>query len=100
VKSLSIMVLANRIVACGRQCSCKRHSVIEEILTCVIARHRRTLTGAKWEEGKKERDPLYCSWLYITTSQGSCGVGAPPLQYEQGGWPGFERDVETSPSLP
>jgi hypothetical protein len=29
----------------------KRHSVIEGILTCVIARHR-TLTGAKWEEEK------------------------------------------------
>jgi len=30
----------------------KRHSVTEGILTCVIARHRRTLTGAKWEEEK------------------------------------------------
>jgi hypothetical protein len=31
--------------------------VIEGILTCVIARHRRTLRGAKWKEGKKVYDP-------------------------------------------
>jgi len=100
VKSLSIMVPTNKVVAYGSLCSCKRHSVIEGMLTCVIARHRRTLTGAKWEEGKKVYDPLYCSWLYGTTSQGGCGVGAPPLQYEQGGRPNFEQDMETSPSLP
>jgi len=28
------------------------HSVIEGIPICVILRHRRTLTGAKWEEGR------------------------------------------------
>jgi hypothetical protein len=33
-----------------------RRSVIEEILTCVIVRHRRALTCAKWEEGKKAFD--------------------------------------------
>jgi len=73
--------------------------VNEGILTCVIARHR-TLIGAKLEEGKKVYDPLYCSWLYRTTSQEGCGVGAPPLQYGQGGWPDFEWDMETFPSLP
>jgi hypothetical protein len=38
---------------CGSQCSFgKRWYMMEEILTCVIARHRRTLTWAEWEEGK------------------------------------------------
>jgi len=31
----------------------QRRFVIEGILTGVIARHRRTLTWVKWEEGKK-----------------------------------------------
>ena len=34
----------------------KRRSVTEGILTCVIARHRRTLTVAKWEAGKNVLD--------------------------------------------
>jgi len=45
------MVPANRVVARDSQCSCKRHSAIAGILNCVIARHRRTVTGARWEEG-------------------------------------------------
>ena len=28
------------------------HSMIEGVLSFVILRHRRILTGAKWEEGK------------------------------------------------
>jgi hypothetical protein len=32
----------------------ERRSVIEGIITRVIARHRRTLTGAKWGGGRKE----------------------------------------------
>jgi hypothetical protein len=70
------------------------------ILNCVIAKHKRTLTGAKWEEGKKVYHSLYCTWLHRMTSQGGCGVGAPPLQYEQGGCPDFEWAKKTSPSPP
>ena len=33
-----------------------RYSVIEGILTCEMARHRRTLTLAKRKEGKKVLD--------------------------------------------
>jgi hypothetical protein len=34
----------------------QKHSMIEGILTYVIARHRRTITCGKWEEGKKVID--------------------------------------------
>jgi hypothetical protein len=34
----------------------KRCSVIKGIPTCVVARHRRTLTCAKWKEGKRVFD--------------------------------------------
>ena len=55
MKRLSSMVPANRVDAsgweggeCGSQCSFgERHSVIEEILTGVMVRHRRTPTRAK-----------------------------------------------------
>jgi len=41
---------------CGSQCSFGgRYSVMEEILTVVIGRHRRTLTWAEWEEGKGKK---------------------------------------------
>jgi len=57
------MVSASRVEAsgweggeCGSRCSFgERCSVMEEILTGVIARHRRTLTWAKWEEGKGKK---------------------------------------------
>ena len=39
---------------CGSHCRFEeRPSVIKEVLTGVIARHRRTLTSAKWK--KKDR---------------------------------------------
>jgi hypothetical protein len=51
VKRLSSTVSTNRVAASswmegrgGSQCSCKTCSAIAGILTCVIARHRRTLT--------------------------------------------------------
>jgi len=34
----------------------QKHSMIEGILTCVIARHRRTITRGKWEKGKNVLD--------------------------------------------
>jgi hypothetical protein len=38
---------------CGCQCTFgKRCSMIEKILTGMIARYRRTFTCAKWEAGK------------------------------------------------
>ena len=63
MKTHTSVVSANRVDASGReggergsQCSFgKGHSVIEEILTGVIARHMRTLTWAKWEEGKGKK---------------------------------------------
>jgi len=63
VKSLSSAVSANRVNANGweggehgNQCSFEEgHSVIEEIIMDVTARHRRTLTSAKWEEGKGKK---------------------------------------------
>jgi hypothetical protein len=66
----------------------------------LIAKHRRTLTEAKWEEGKKVYDPFYCTWLYRMTSQGGSGFGAPTLQNEQGGWPDLEWAKKISPSPP
>jgi hypothetical protein len=55
VKSLCCMVSANRIVASGwmERSMVVSAAVIEGILTCVIARHRRMFTKAKWKEGKK-----------------------------------------------
>ena len=55
VKSLRSMVSANRVVASGwvEGSVVVSAAVIEGILTCVTARHRRTLTRAKWKEGKK-----------------------------------------------
>jgi hypothetical protein len=39
---------------CGGQCSSgEKRLVIEGIVTGVIARNRRTVTWAKWEERKK-----------------------------------------------
>jgi hypothetical protein len=60
MKSLCSVVSASKVVASdwmegsvAVSAFRKRCSVIERILTDVIARHRRTLTLAKWEEGKK-----------------------------------------------
>jgi len=57
------MVSNNKVVVSGWMEACvvvsvvgKRCSMIERILNCVIARHRRSLTRAKWEEGKKVLD--------------------------------------------
>jgi hypothetical protein len=54
------MVSANRVVASDWMkgsvvvsVAGERRSVIEGILTCVIARHRRTFTAAKCKAGKK-----------------------------------------------
>ena len=51
MKSLSSMVSANRVVGSGWMegnvvvsVAGQRHSVIKGILTCVLVRHRRTLT--------------------------------------------------------
>jgi hypothetical protein len=57
------MVSANRVNANGweggehdNQCSFEeRRSVIEETIMDVIARHRRTLTTAKWKEGRGKK---------------------------------------------
>jgi hypothetical protein len=41
---------------CDSQCSFgERCYMMEEILTGVIVRHRRTLTWAEWEEGKGKK---------------------------------------------
>jgi len=55
VKSLCIMVSANRVVASvWMEGSVVLIAVvIEGILTYVIVRRRRMLTRAKWKEGKK-----------------------------------------------
>jgi len=55
VKSLHSMVSASRVAASVwmEGCVVVSAAVIEGILTCVIARHRRMLTRAKWKEGKK-----------------------------------------------
>ena len=63
LKSLSSMVSASRVDAsgweggeCGSQCSFgERWSVMGEIVTGVIARHRRTVMWAEWEEGKGKK---------------------------------------------
>ena len=63
MKSLSSVVSANRVNGngweggeCGNQYSFEeRHSMIEEIKMDVIMRHRRTLTSAKWVEGKGKK---------------------------------------------
>jgi len=60
MKSLSSMVSASGVVASGWMeghivvsAAREKCTLIERNLTGVIARHRGTLTGAKWEEGKK-----------------------------------------------
>jgi hypothetical protein len=60
VKSHSSVVSASRVDASGWMegsvvvsAAGQKHSVIKGILTNVIVRHRRTLTWAKWEKGKK-----------------------------------------------
>jgi len=63
MKSLSSVVSVSRDDAsgwereqCGSQCRFgERYSMIEEILTSVTARQRRTLTGAKWEDRKGKK---------------------------------------------
>jgi hypothetical protein len=65
LKSLSNVVSANKVDArgwdggeFGIRCSLERHSMIYEILTCVIVRHRRTLNT---------KQVLYCGSSYCPT---------------------------------
>jgi len=72
VKILSSMVSASMVdasgwegVECGTWCSLEsRRSMIEEILTGVIARHRRKIMLVKWEERKGNKvQYLINTWI-------------------------------------
>jgi len=89
LKNLSSMVSANTVNANGweggehgNQCSFEEgHTVIEEIIMDVTARHRRTLTSAKREERKGKKVQYLINKQIIqnmTTGGGKSGPSAAP----------------------